>query len=78
MNLTFAIVDGGVVGTVDGLVVLLGELAEAERHLDGDRGRGALQQYSCTERFSQADQQQNGGFANTIATSGAKKHGTLA
>ena len=34
--LTFAVVHGGVVGAMDGLVVLLGELAEAERHLDGD------------------------------------------
>ena len=36
MYLTFAIVDGGVVGPVDRLVVLLGELAEAERHVGGD------------------------------------------
>ena len=52
-----------------GLVVLLGELAETERHLDGDRGLGVHEDYtklSDSGRLN-SEQQQNGGFANKLA-----------
>ena len=39
---------------MDRLVVLLGELAETERHLDGDRGLGVHGDY--TKRLRQAQQ----------------------